>query len=560
MKMLFIGSCISLIMLMTAGCSRQSTKPPVESPVSRMLRRFAPTELSGDLSKLSPGDRQALNKLIEAARFMDRLYIRQVWSGNEALFDRLKLDMSVAGKERFQLLEIELSPWSSLDHDAAFVDGVPPRPPQADFYPPEMTREEFETWVGTLPPEEQQKANGFFYTIRRGADRKLTAVSYSQEYRDLLQPAASLLNEAAKLTDNPSLQNFLVKRANAFLTNEYYDSDVAWMDLDSPIELTIGPYETYMDKLFNYKAAFEAFVTLRNDAETSRLQKFSQYLQEIEDNLPIEKQYRNPKLGALAPIRVVDEVYVGGEAARGVQTAAFNLPNDERVVRAKGSKRVMLKNVQEAKFKHVLVPIAGFVLNKDQAASLAFEPFFSHILAHELMHGLGPQTITVAGKSTTVRQTMKELYSAIEEAKADIAGLFALQYLIDKGTLEKSMEQPLYVTFLASAFRSVRFGVDEAHGKGVALQFNYLTDAGAFQYEPATQTFKVNLEKVKGGVKRLTGEIMTLQAKGDYEAVKSMLEKYAVIRPEMKMILEKLSDVPVDIHPHFPVAQERTQR
>ncbi|HCA80466.1 MAG TPA: hypothetical protein DEP53_12110, partial [Bacteroidetes bacterium] len=391
---------------------------------------------------------------------------------------------------------------------------------------------------------------------RRTADRKLTLIPYNEEYKEFLEPAAKLLRDAAALTTNASLKSFLTKRADAFFSNDYYASDVAWMDLDSPIEPTIGPYEVYMDELFNYKAAFEAFITIRNDEETKKLASFSRQLQDIENNLPINPKYRNPKLGASAPIRVVDEVLVGGEARAGVQTAAFNLPNDERVTREKGSKRVMLRNVQEAKFQKVLAPIAGIALDAVQRGKISFEPFFTHILAHELMHGLGPHTVTVDGKQTTVRQQMKELGSALEEAKADISGLFALQYLIDKGVVAKSTEEPMYVMYLAGAFRSVRFGINEAHGKGMALQFNYLFDAGAFEYDAASATFKVNIAKMKEASQRLTGDIMTIQAEGSYEQAKALLEKYVVIRPEMKTVLDKLTDIPTDIAPSFPLVDQ----
>jgi hypothetical protein len=246
------------------------------------------------------------------------------------------------------------------------------------------------------------------------------------------------------------------------------------MDLDSPIDVTIWPYETYEDELFGYKAAFEAYVTLRDDAETAKLKQFSAYLQELEDHLPIDPKYRNPKLGAASPIRVVNEVFSSGEGNSGVQTAAFNLPNDERVVEQKGSKRVMLKNIQEAKFNKTLIPIARVVLSQSQQRDVSFEAFFTHVLAHELMHGLGPHIIKVGGRESTVRKELKETYSTIEEAKADITGLWALQYLMDKGVLDRQMERTIYTTFLASAFRSVRFGVQEAHGRGIALQFNYL--------------------------------------------------------------------------------------
>jgi hypothetical protein len=423
-----------------------------------------------------------------------------------------------------------------------------------------MTKEEFNSWLQTLSAEEKSKATGFFYLVRRGTDGKLMVVPYSEAYREFLGPAAALLREAAQLTSNRTLKAFLNQRATAFASNDYYESDVAWMDLDAPIDVTIGPYETYEDELFSYKAAFEAYVTLRDEAETAKLARFSRYLQELENNLPMDPSYRNPKLGAASPIRVVNLVFGSGEGNSSVQTAAFNLPNDERVVKAKGTKRVMLKNVQAAKFNKTLVPISQVVLNPAQRRELSFESFFTHILAHELIHGLGPHNITVGGEATTVRKQLKELYSAIEEAKADITGLWALQYLIDKGVVEKSMEQSLYTTYLASSFRSVRFGITEAHGKGVAVQFNYLTDEGAIKYNDKAGTFSIDRTKVKQAVRKLTREILTLQAEGSYDKAKSMLDRYGLIRPPMKAALDRLGNVPVDIEPIFPLARGRGGR
>ncbi|MEP7271982.1 MAG: hypothetical protein ABI882_10800, partial [Acidobacteriota bacterium] len=323
----------------------------------------------------------------------------------------------------------------------------------------------------------------------------------------------------------------------------------------APIELTIGPYETYEDELFGYKAAFEVYVTIRDDAETAKLQKFSGYLQMLESNLPIDPKYRNPKLGASSPIRVVDTVFNAGDGNRGVQTAAFNLPNDERVVKERGSKRVMLKNVQEAKFRQTLIPISKVVLDPSQQGDVDFDSFFTHILAHELMHGLGPHVIKVGGKDSSVRQQLKDKYSTIEEAKADITGLWALQQLVDKGELGKKLEQTIYTTFLASVFRSVRFGLTEAHGKGVALQFNYLVDEGAFKLNEANGTFSVDMARVKDAVRKLTAEILTIEAEGSYEKAAAMIDKYAVVRPAMQKALDRLKDVPVDIEPGYPLAR-----
>ncbi|MCC6398695.1 MAG: hypothetical protein IT282_16895 [Bacteroidetes bacterium] len=554
-----LSACMLLSGMLLISCTSQKEDDPAMKDLAQKAARFTPAPVKSDISRLSPGNRAALAKLVAAAKVMDTLYRRQVWSGNEQLLQKLESDSSPLGKLRLAYWHINQSPWSSLDHNEPFIEGVPnPRPPAANFYPEDMTKEEFQTWLAGLPETDQRKATGFFYTIRRNPDRSLTTVPYNEEYRPELERAATLLREAAAQTDNASLRTFLSKRADAFLSNDYYESDVAWMELDSPIDVTIGPYEVYLDELFNYKAAFEAFVTLRNDEETAKLEKFSSLLQDVEDNLPIAPALRNPKLGGMAPIRVVDEVMVGGESRAGVQTAAFNLPNDERVVAEKGSKRVMLKNVQEAKFRQILTPIASVVMAADQKDKISFEPFFTHILAHELMHGLGPHNITLDGTKTTVRQSMKELSSAFEEAKADISALFMLQHLMDKGVLDKSGEQQMYATFLAGVFRSVRFGIKESHGRGMAFQFNYLVDAGAFVYDSTGGTFSVDFERIKPAVRDLTGLIMTVQAEGNYAKAKELLDTYAVIRPPMQKALDRLKDIPVDIAPVFTVEEELT--
>jgi len=557
MRLVITVLVLVTLLVSVSGTQRRDRKTLAGDPeLAKKIRRFAPTVLTANTSHLSAGDRKALKKIIEAAKLFDPLFLRQVWNGNEALHQRLEADLTAAGRQRLHYFLINDGPWSRLDDKEPFLEGVPQKKPEnANYYPDDMTRDEFKAWVAGLPEAEKQKATGFFWLIRRGADGKLMTVPYSEAYAESLQPAAKLLNEAAALTTNKSLKDFLTKRAAAFATDDYYASDVAWMDLDAPIELTIGPYETYEDELFSYKAAFEAYVTLRDEAETAKLARFSQHLQELENNLPMDAKYRNPKLGAASPIRVVNNVFGSGEGNSGVQTAAFNLPNDERVVKEKGSKRVMLKNVQDAKFAKTLIPISRVVLSPAQQKLLAFDSFFTHILMHELIHGLGPHNITVNGEQTTVRKQLKELSSAIEEAKADISGLWALQFLIDKGVIDKQMERTLYTTFLASAFRSVRFGVTEAHGRGVAMQFNYLTDEGAIEVNERDGTFSINHAKIKGAVNKLTREILTLQAEGSYPKAKALLEKYAVIRPPMKRAFDRMGNVPVDIEPIFPLAK-----
>ena len=529
--------------------------PPDQKQLELMNARFAPVEIRADVASLPAHERQALGKLVQAARIMDALLLRQVWAGNLATLVELLDDRSPLGQARLRYFLINKGPWSRLDHNRPFLPGVPAeKPGEANFYPADASKADVERWIGTLSVPAQAKARGFFTTIRRttpGSASPFQLVPYSLEYQGELGQAARLLREAAALTTQPTLKRFLDTRAAAFLSDDYYASDVAWMELDASIEPTIGPYEVYEDEWFNSKAAFEAFITLRDDAETAKLEKFGAHLQDIENHLPIDPSLRNPALGALAPIRVVNVVFTAGDS--GVQAAAFNLPNDERVIREKGSKRVMLKNVQEAKFRMVLQPISKVALTKADQKKVSFDAFFTHILMHELMHGLGPHDIRVAGRQTTVRQELKETYSAIEEAKADISGLWSLQFLVDKGVVPAAIAASMYDTFLASAFRSIRFGISEAHGRGIAIQLNYLLDKGAVTVAP-DGTFAIASGKMPGAVEALTREIMTLQAAGDYAHARQMIETLGIVRPEVQRVLDRLAEVPVDIAPNFTSA------
>ena len=548
-----------------AGCKAQAPTQPPAAPAAAVDKaaqdlqsksaRFAPTDLTADITALPANEREALAHMVRAAQVMDALFLEQVWAGNESMLYSLINDETPAGKARLHEFLINKGPWSRLDHNAAFIPGVPEKPAQANYYPEGATKDEVEKWINSLSGAEKARATGFFTTIRRGPNGSFVAVPYSTEYQGELAIAARHLRSAAAATAQPTLKAFLESRAAAFLSNDYYDSDVKWMELDATIEPTIGPYEVYEDEWFNYKAAFEAFITVKDKVESDKLQHFAGALQEIENNLPIDPALRNPKLGALAPIVVVNTVFSAGDGNRGVQTAAFNLPNDERVIREKGSKRVMLKNNQQAKFDKVLVPISKVALAAADQSNVAFDAFFTHILMHELMHGLGPHDVNIGGRASTVRQELKDTYSTIEEAKADISGLFALQFLVDKGQLDKKFEQTMYTTFLASAFRSLRFGVNEAHGRGQAIQLNYLLDKGAFKVN-ADGTFSVDAAKIRDGVKALTAEIMTLQAEGSYAKAKQMIDTLGNIRPQAKAVLDKLTSVPVDIEPRFVTATD----
>ncbi len=553
------------LLLSTMISAAQETKTaatlPDQAELKKMTARFAPTPLNVDISKLSPGDSKALVKIIAAAKLLNHLFMNQFWSGNVALYQKLEQDPTPLGAARRHYFRINKGPWSEIDEHKVFVPGAPDKKPLgANFYPEDMTKDEFESWVKALSPADKEKAEGFFTVIRRDGG-KLKMVPYSQEYKDDLKEAAKLLREAADLTDNASLKKFLTTRAAAFSSDDYYESDMAWMDLDAPLDITFGPYETYNDELFGYKAAFEAYVNVRDDKETEKLGFLGQHLQEIENNLPEDPKYRT-KLGALAPLRVVNEVFSAGDGSHGVQTAAYNLPNDDKVVQQKGSKRVMLKNIQEAKFKATLVPISKVVLSPAAQKDLNFDLFFTHIVAHELTHGLGPHQIELNGKATNPRLELKELYSAIEEAKADVTGLFALQFLMtqtEKGLIKSPLpngpdaERKLYTTYLASSFRTLRFGLQDAHAKGMAMQFNYLLDKGAY-IANADGTFSVNLDKIKDAVRSLDHDLLTLEATGDYNGTKKMLTELSVIRPVVRRALDSLKAVPTDIEPLFVTA------
>jgi hypothetical protein len=554
---------LTITLMATAQKIPASPSFPDAQELDRMTARFAPAPLQVDLSGLSAGDTKALAKLIEAARLVNHIFMQQFWSGDLALYQKLQQDKSALGKARLHYFWINKGPWSEIDEHKAFLPGAPAKKPAgANFYPEDMTKEEFESWAKSLYPESKEQAEGFFTVIRRGADKKLKMVPYSVEYKPDLERAARLLKEAAGLTDNASLKRFLTTRAEAFLNNNYFESDMAWMDLDAPVDVTIGPYETYNDELFGYKAAFEAYINVRDEKESARLEFLGQHLQEIENNLPEDPRYRVAKLGAAAPIRVVNEVFAAGDGNHGVQTAAYNLPNDDKVVQQKGSKRVMLKNIQEAKFKSTLQPISKVVLQPAAQQDLSFELFFTHIVAHELTHGLGPHQIKVNGRDTNPRLELKEIYSAIEEAKADVTGLFALQYLMtqaDKGAIQAPLphgpeaERKLYTTYLASSFRTLRFGLQDSHAKGMAVQFNYFLDKGAF-IANADGTFSVDLDKIKEAVAGLDRVLLTLEATGDYAGAKKLMTEMMVLRPEVKSALERLKQVPTDIEPKFVTA------
>ena len=546
-----------LILIALSGCKMEDTIQSNGNEVKMLkdkIAQFAPTEMKYDKSILNEREQMVVKKLYDASLMMDSIYLDQVYTKNDIIAAKLKGSDSEIDKLNLQYFNIVGGPFDRLLDDKPFI-GTEKKPAGANYYPSDMTKEEFNNWIKNNPGEEKSFTSTV--TVIRKKEGKLVAIPYNEFYKNYLTKAAELLKEAAGYADNPSLKKYLTLRAKAFQSNDYFDSDMAWMDLkDNKIEVVIGPYEVYEDAMFNYKAAFESFLTIKDPVESKKLKIFASYLKDIEKHLPLPEKYKNTKRGSESPIVVANEVYAGGEAHYGVQTLAFNLPNDESVREAKGSKKVMLKNVHEAKFEKLLKPIADIVLDKDQLKYLTFEAFFSHTLMHEMSHGVGPGVITINGKKTTVQKELKETYSTLEECKADILGMYNNIFMISKKVYPKKFEQQTYVTFLAGIFRSIRFGINEAHGGGNAIIYNYLLEKGGYLYDAKTKKVSVNFDKIYPALKELANKVLMIQATGNYDDAKAFIEKYAVISPSMEILREELTKLPVDIKPVFQIEED----
>ncbi|MFH1942154.1 MAG: peptidase [bacterium] len=526
-------------------------KAPIEV-VQTQLDKFAPVTLTTDLSYLPDEEIQTIKLLVQAAQVIDALFLEQVSESNPRIMEELEKSKDPNDRIYLDFFRIMFGSWDRLEENMPLIN-TNLKPDGANFYPSDMTKKEFEDWLRTHP--EDEKAFKSEFTVIRREGEKLVAIPYSVFYREKLTSAVHFLQNAAELTIDQSLKTYLRSRTDALLNNDYYQSDFDWMDLAGDIEVVIGPYEVYEDNLFGYKAAYESFVCVVDHDESQKLTQIERLLNDMEANLPIPERFKNFERGASSPIKVVNEIFTAGDAKAGIQTIAFNLPNDERVREAKGSKKVMLKNVMRAKFDKVYIPIARRFLSPDALQNVSFEGFFNHTLMHEISHGLGPGNIMVDGRETTVNRELKELYSTIEECKADVVGIYTTQFLIDKNVFPKQLEETLYTTFLGGMFRSVRFGIGEAHGGGVAIQLNYCLDKGAFLTD-SNGLFSLDNRKIKQTIRDLASELLLIQANGDYEGAKAFIEKYRSIRPDIQAALENLKDVPVDIRPIFLIENE----
>lgn len=519
------------------------------------IARFAPVVITADVSGLPESERKALDALIEAARLLDPIFDRQAYAGNPALAAALAADQSPLGQARAQYFQIMRGPWDRQDHHQPFaIDRA--RPPGAGFYPEDLTEEAFRAYLEAHPAQAEALTSPFTVVHRDAGDEtRLVAVPYSEAYAEWLEPAARKLEEAATLTQSDSLATFLRSRAAGFRSDDYYQSDKDWMDLDSQVEITIGPYETYEDELMGLKTAFEAFVTVADPEASSRLVKFKELLPAMEQNLPVPDEVKTER-GAESPIRVVDLVFASGDARKSVQTIAFNLPNDERVRTEKGAKKVLLRNVIKTKFDAIMQPVGERVIAADQGHLLDAEAFFQETLFHELSHSLGPAFVHNDPAKGEVKSALGASYSALEEGKADVMGAYNILFMIEQGHFPAAFRDRLLVTYFAGLFRSVRFGVAEAHGQGAALQINRFIQDGAVRFDEATARFSVELDALAASIEKLVHDMCMWQHQGDKAAVDAVLAELGVLTPPIAKALAKLSDIPVDIRPRYPLAGE----
>jgi len=557
-----LWTCLALAAGLLAGCNQPSAPPPpppdtrsIPAPfdAGQALARYQPVELEFDARLLSPEELKTVHLLIQACRQVDEIFWRQVYSRNIELRNTLAGRSDPTSKPLYEYFLINYGPFDRLNHDAPFF-GTAHKPLGANFYPEDLGRPEFEAWIQQHPDQAALFKSNF--SVIRRQPGGLVAIPYSREYREFLAPAAEALRQAARATRNASLRKYLELRARDLLGNDYFESDLAWMDLEgTPIEGVIGPYEVYEDKLFGYKAAFEAQVAIRDPQASRQLSLYAKHLPDLEKQLPVPERYRAHPRGASSPISVVDQIFSAGDLHAGVQTSAFNLPNDERVRQAKGSKKVMLKNIMAAKFKACLRPIAERVLEADQLPLVVFQPFFDHVLSHELSHGMGPGKLVIEGRETTVSAELKDLYPAIEEAKADTLGLWVQLRLMDQKIIPENRPE-LLATYLAGIFRSVRFGISEAHGLGTMMQYNYLKRMGAIRFDLKTGRYAVVPDRVAPAVESLAREILLIEATADYDSARAFVRVNGAMAPEVRITLETLADIPTDIRPIFPVLPE----
>lgn len=522
-----------IMLLMTLGaCSTQ--KEDESMNIDDRLNQYTSFTLTSDLSGLSENQKKMIPLLIDAAKEMEKVYWKEAYGDKEALMAELS-----PKEQRFAA--INYGPWDRLNGNEPFVEGVGEKPAGANYYPSDMSKEEFEAW-------DSEDKSDLYTIVRRNDDGDLITIPYHVAFKNEHEKAAAKLREAAKLAEDPGFKNYLELRAEALLTDDYQESDFAWMNMkNNSIELVVGPIETYEDQMFGYKASHESFVLIKDKEWSDRLSKYTKVLPELQRGLPVPEEYKTETPGTDSDLNAYDAVYYAGDANAGSKTIAINLPNDEEVQLEKGTRRLQLKNSMRAKYDKILVPISKVLIAEGQRQYISFDAFFGNTMFHEVAHGLGIKN-TITGNGT-VREALQNHASALEEGKADVLGLYMVNSLRDKGMIEEGSSQEDYVTFLASIFRSIRFGSSSAHGRANLIRFNFFKEMGAFSFDAETETYSINFDKVNDAVAALSEKILTLQGNGDYEAVDAFVKKYAVQGEQLQASLDKLSEqsIPVDI-------------
>jgi len=515
--------------------SKKESKMEVNQEIKKKADEFASFTLTTDLSVLTEKEKQMLPLLLDAAKIMDEIFWKQAFGDKDSLFS-LGLDEYT---EKF--MKINYGPWERLNDNKPFINGFGEKPAGANFYPVDMTKEEFEAW-------NDETKTSLYTLIRRGEDGGLESIPYHVAFKEQVDKAAGLLNQAAGLAEDAGLKNYLIKRANALLTDEYYESDVAWMEMKTnTIDFIIGPIENYEDQLFGYKAANESFILIKDREWSEKLVRFAALLPGLQKALPCEQKYKNETPGIDSDMNVYDALYYAGDCNAGSKTIAINLPNDEKVREEKGSRKLQLKNSMQAKFDKILVPIANILIAEDQRKHVKFDAFFENVMFHEVSHGLGLGN--TVDKSSTVREALKDSYTSMEEAKADILGLWCVYQLNEMGELGEKEMMDNFVTFMAGIFRSVRFGAASAHGKANMIRFYYFQETGAFERDAATGTYRVNFEKMKAAMLSSSEQILKIQGDGDYSTAKKLIEEQGFIREELQKDLDRIGEagIPRDI-------------
>lgn len=528
---------LSLILGMTA-CNQADSKEnsAKEIPeIRQQVNKYAPFKLTSDMSALSASEKQVIGLLIEAAKIIDDIFWEEAYGDKEEILAMAK----DADTKRF--VELNYGPWDRLDGNKPFVEGIGEKPAGANYYPKDMTKAEFE--AASLPHKD-----GLYNFIRRDEKGALYTIPFHKYFEKQTKKVATLLQEAAGISECASFSQYLNLRAEALLNDEYFESDMHWMSMkDNHLDVVIGPIETYEDQLYGFKAAHECYILIKDQEWSKKLAKYAAFLPELQRNLPVPDEFKQEKPGTDADLNAYDVVYYAGDCNAGSKTIAINLPNDEKVQLEKGTRRLQLKNAMRAKYDNILVPIANELITEDQRKHITFDAFFSNTMFHEVAHGLGIKNV-LNQKDLTVRQALKEHASALEEGKADILGLFMITQLHEKGEIEGDLKD-YYVTFVASIFRSVRFGTSSAHGKANMIRFNFFRKYEAIEQEE-DGTYRIDFDNMKEAMAALTLQILTLQGTGDYQGVENLVNTMGQTNPLLENSLKQLKDknIPVDIY------------